>query len=94
MVGVVGVVGVVAQLAKALPDKQEVREFDSRWGHCDFSGRTMALESTTRVSPGGKGGPVRGADKLITFTRQLFRNSKHQPARAIRDCPGIAVPLH
>ena len=60
-VGVVGggksgrvVVG-VAQLAEALPDKQEVRKFDSLWGHCDFSGPTVALESIPRVSPGGKG---------------------------------------
>jgi len=25
--------GVVVQLVEAVPDKQEFREFDSRWGH-------------------------------------------------------------
>ena len=43
--------GVLLRLVEAVPDKQEVREFYSRWGHWVFSDRTNALESTPRISP-------------------------------------------
>ena len=82
--------GVVVQLVEAVPYKQEVREFDSRWGHWDFSGRTMALESTPRVSPGSKG------DRGVELTTlPLLRTNFPVTLKALtswnpQGCPEIA----
>jgi hypothetical protein len=59
----------VAQLVEALRYKSEGRVFDSRCGHRDFSGRTMALGSTqplpemstTNILWGGGGWNAAGA---------------------------------